>query len=36
LLLGDCAKDLITGGEIHWGKSNLELRPYQALWLLPS
>lgn len=35
-LSGDHAKDLITGGEIILGKSNLELRPYQALWLLPS
>ena len=28
------AKDLITGGEIVWGSKDLELRPYQALWLL--
>ena len=28
------AKDLITGGEIEWGNKGLELRPYQALWLL--
>jgi glycosidase len=28
------AKDLITGGEIAWGNKGLELRPYQALWLL--
>ena len=29
------AKDLISGGEIEWGANGLELRPYQALWLLP-
>jgi glycosidase len=28
------AKDLISGGEIHWGTKALELRPYQALWLV--
>ena len=28
------AKDLISGGEIHWGSKALELRPYQALWLV--
>jgi len=28
------AKDLISGGEIHWGAKALELRPYQALWLV--
>ncbi|MEK9773252.1 MAG: sugar phosphorylase [Opitutae bacterium] len=28
------AKDLITGGEIQWTMEGLELRPYQALWLV--
>ena len=28
------AKDLISGGEIHWASKALELRPYQALWLV--
>jgi glycosidase len=28
------AKDLISGGELHWGSKALELRPYQALWLV--
>ncbi len=28
------AKDLISGGEIEWGAKGLNLRPYQALWLL--
>ncbi len=28
------SRDLITGGEIDWGDKGLELRPYQALWLL--
>ena len=28
------ARDLISGGEIDWGTNDLELRPYQAVWLL--
>ena len=28
------AKDLISGGELLWGAKALELRPYQALWLV--
>ena len=28
------AKDLISGGELLWGSKALELRPYQALWLV--
>jgi len=27
------ARDLISGGEITWGKKALQVRPYQALWL---
>ncbi len=30
------ARDLISGGEVEWGKGELILRPYQALWLSTS
>lgn len=33
LFFGGKARDLISGGEVEWGKGELILRPYQALWL---